>query len=77
MTKGNKGEKFLAYFCLLLLAVGFLAVGGRSVMQIASIRARDYREQHPSRPLRITEEAPREEKHPSVTYSYYSAMNFR
>lgn len=73
----EKREKLLARLCLILLAMGFLAVGGRSVKQIFDIHLRDYAAEHLHHAIRIEEEAPAEEQHPSITYSYYSAMNFR
>ena len=73
----EKQEKLLAHLCLILLAIGFLAVGFRSMKQIFDIRMRDYAVEHPHHSIRIEEEMPAEERHPSITYSYYSAMNFR
>lgn len=73
----EKREKLLAGLCLILLAMGFLAVGGRSVKQIFDIHLQDYAAEHPHHAIRIEEEAPTEERHPSITYTYYSAMNFR
>ena len=73
----EKREKLLAHLCLILLAMGFLAVGGRSVKQIFDIHMRDYAAEHPHHAIRMEEELPAEERHPSITYSYYSAMNFR
>lgn len=73
----EKREKLLAHLCLILLAMGFLAVGGRSVKQIFDIHMRDYAAEHPHHAIRMEEEMPAEEQHPSITYSYYSAMNFR
>lgn len=45
--------------------------------QIFDIHMRDYAAEHPHHAIRMEEEMPAEERHPSITYSYYSAMNFR
>lgn len=60
----EKREKLLAHLCLILLAMGFLAVGVRSAKQIFDIHLRDYAAEHPHHAIRMEEEMPRKNDTP-------------